>query len=522
MTFRPKNDASSKTAAVLVVLMMVVQLVVCVSFALAKQGIFQDEGYSLVLANGSFFGSAPESGVMYHDGEPLHGWASVDSFLGIDVGQIYQNQADDVHPPLYYLLLSLSYSLFPGSTSIVIACVLNAVALCAATPLLYLIARTVRAPRWMALLLCLMWVTSAGMVNCAMLVRMYALLTFFFVAAALAIARVLATDKTRLCHCAAVAAVSFLGFYTQYFFVIFAAGLYLAAAVVLLFRRRFICLAKCAAAAVAGFALAVAAFPACLDHIFFGYRGQGAIEQAVSGDTFLSYLVQDMQLLNTGMFGGALAFVAVAIAVLTVVALVVERGSSADVGEPLPRWTIVIVLAIAALFYVVVIARVAPFASIRYLLSVQPILLAAAFLALGLLLRRALCGRALPCAAILLALCVALTALGYGYGIKYLDQSTDSVVALASENDTMVVAYQNDQLLQALLPDVEAYDASVYFTSVDQLASFDVSQISDFTLYVQPGVDPQVWIDAFAEIIGAEAHYAGATIDGYAVYNMQV
>ena len=539
MTLLEGRDLSRKGAVTAMAAVVALQLAVCALFALAKQGMFQDEAFSLVLANGSFTGSVPEDGVLYHGGEPWAGWASVGSFLGVDPAQVFQNQSDDVHPPLYYLFLNLAYSLFPGSTSLVVGCALNAVFLCGSAPLLYLLGREAGAPRWACALLCLAWAVNAGMANCLLLVRMYALLTAVFLGAALVVARLLSAPRATLPQCAALLAVSFLGLFTQYFFAIFAAGLYGAAAVVLLKRRRLRCLAKCAACAVAGFALAVAAFPSCIDHVFFGYRGTEALEQAASNEGFLAALAQDVRLLDAGVLGGLLAPLLAAVAVLAVVCALRAREEGADRGRGSlaglgaeavrseaapapsgPRWAVMGVLAFSAAFYVLAVARVAPYASIRYLLAVQPVLLAAVMLPLMTLALQALRGRAAACACALLAVAVAVTALGYGYGVKYLDQQNDDVVAADRENGAMLVAYQGATLLQALLPDAQASGDSAYFSTLEAFRAFDFSQTPDFSLYVQPGMDPQPWLDAASKLPGATVRHVGSTIDGYEVYDV--
>lgn len=178
------------------------------------------------------------------------------------------------------------------------------------------------------------------------------------------------------------------------------------------------------------------------------------------------------------------------------------------------------VLAFSAAFYVLTVARVAPYASIRYLLAVQPVLLAAVMLPLMTLALQALRGRAAACACALLAVAVAVTALGYGYGVKYLDQQNDDVVAADRENGAMLVAYQGATLLQALLPDAQASGDSAYFSTLEAFRAFDFSQTPDFSLYVQPGMDPQPWLDAASELPGATVRHVGSTIDGYEVYDV--
>ena len=113
-------------AYVAIAIVMVAQLIASFCFSLDKTGLFQDESWTFVLANGTWLGVGPENGVLYHDGDPYRDYASVGSFLEIDIPQIFENQTNDNHPPLSYLLFTIAYYLFPGTVAQPIGGMLNA------------------------------------------------------------------------------------------------------------------------------------------------------------------------------------------------------------------------------------------------------------------------------------------------------------------------------------------------------------------------------------------------------------
>ena len=91
---------------------------------------------------------------------------------------VYANQASDVHPPLYYLLLNLICSFFPGTYSNWYPFAVNIVFLLLACVMLYRIARRFGGET-LALASVALYGLSCGFVSTAVLFRMYAVLTFF-------------------------------------------------------------------------------------------------------------------------------------------------------------------------------------------------------------------------------------------------------------------------------------------------------------------------------------------------------
>ncbi len=530
---KPPRGASrhcGRSAAVLVVILLV-QLAVCSWFAVNKAGLFQDESYTFFLANGWWHDSVPADGVVYQDGEPWRTWGSVDTFLGVNFDKLYQNQASDNHPPLYYFFFSLAYSLFPGSVNPIIGVALNIVFALITTVELYVLCRTLRAPRPLSLLLCAFWAINPAMVNCMLYLRMYQLLAVFFLGAAIVSLKCLAAGRIGFPRLLLLFAVTAGGFLTQYFFVFFAFVLYLCIGVTLLARRRIFSAAGFACAGIGGVLAGMALFPPSIDHLFSSFRGQEALEHAASGDTFGPYLVEDMRLLNAGVFGYLLPIILVVAFLLLIVSVV--RRRKAGMGrhmriepqspDPDIWWRGVGILAVSSLCYVVLVARVAPYASIRYLMAVNAVLMLWPYLLLTGAASRVRWSHTVWSLVPLLVCAVVATASGYAQGIKYFDQETDSVAALSEKNDAMVAIWQDYLFLQAVLPDAQSYDEAVYFSSPETFESFDFSRLpSEFTLYIQPGVDFGPYQEFLDEHACTSMTYVGETIDHYSVYDVQL
>lgn len=538
-----RSRTIARSALILVIL---VQAILCCWLAFNKAGLFQDESYTFLLANESWLDAVPEEGVVYQDGEPWQSWASVEQFLGINPDKLYENQATDNHPPLYYTLFSLAYSLFPGATTPVIGVMMNAIFALVGTALLYLLCRALRAPRSLSVALCAVWAVNAGMANSAVYLRMYCLLSVFFTAAALVSVRHLNASRSGIPLLVATLVITACGFLTQYFFVLFAFPLYLMTGIALLARRRIACAAKFAVATLGGIACGMLAFPPSVSHLFSSSRGQGALERAATGDSFWSFLVEDWRLLNDGIFGGLLPVLLVALCVLAAVALFMRttgrRQSVREIGGGAPGLSArghaslerperaqdgifvpaVVMLFVSSVVFVALVARVAPYASIRYLMAVDQILLISVLLLIVVAVRALFpSARAAHAVVLVIAVGIVLTLTGWAHGIKYLDQETDSVAALYDQNEAMVVVSEDVLLQQSVMPDALAYGTSVYFYHENAFDAFDFAQLGqDISLYVQPGLDAAPYLEELSGYSNASYEHVGRTIDNYDVYDV--
>ena len=216
---------------------------------------------------------------------------------------VYANQASDVHPPLYYLLLNLICSFFPGTYSNWYPFAVNIVFLLLACVMLYRIARRF-GEETLALVSVALYGLSCGFVSTAVLFRMYAVLTFFCCWALSCHLR-LQEEGWRASRGTAwqLVLVNVFGFYTQYYFIIYSAFLALVSLICMLARRRgkdalrylgLMLLAACASLVI---------WPFSVYHIFGGYRGAEAFANANFAQ-FAEHLEEYGAILSGALLGG--------------------------------------------------------------------------------------------------------------------------------------------------------------------------------------------------------------------------
>ncbi|MDO4952722.1 MAG: hypothetical protein Q4E34_02715 [Synergistaceae bacterium] len=185
---------------------------------------------------------------------------------------VWKNQADDTHPPLYYTLLHTVCSFFPGAFSMWFAGVIN---LLFALGILFVSRKLVRQltdSKFILSAVSLMLVFSSAMLNSFACLRMYVMATFFVTLQTYLFLKQTDQDITHK-FCVRIAVVTFLGALTHYYCVFYMVLLSIVFGIQRLCGRDRKGTAYFSAAQICGGLAACAVFPAIYTHIFHGARG---------------------------------------------------------------------------------------------------------------------------------------------------------------------------------------------------------------------------------------------------------
>lgn len=358
------------------------QIMTMVYFGGRKTGFHEDEYYS--------FYSTNRTGGLY---EPDREWVDRDTFRnefvvlqgeGFRYGLVAEVQSWDVHPPFFYFLLHTACSLFPGVFSKWLGIGVNLIAFCLNFGLL----------SWLGYMAAggnkrLAWVVTAVhgfnpvIISGVMFIRMYEWLTVFVLLCAclhvwaVKSGSLFPTPDWRSAEnpaggrrnsgCTgrnpafgrgnkrqagnsvskrfllALMAVNYLGFLTQYYYVIFL--IFMAAGFCLwnlslcverkacgrgwvlhreLLKGRVLACVKYGCVCGVSLLLAVASYPASLSHIFRGYRGTGAVSEFLDAGNTSERLGFFIGLMDEYLFDGYL-WIWLAVIVLMVCAVWIKK-----------------------------------------------------------------------------------------------------------------------------------------------------------------------------------------------------
>ena len=254
--------------------------------------------------------------------------------------QVVQNQAMDVHPPLYYLTLNIIMSIRAGSFSKWYGLLLNELfILVSLLGCFYFIYRLSNG-RWgeSAISTFLLGIAPFTISN-IMFIRMYAMTVMWNMLYAVIILEVMKCPlqaKKRFAILTVLGGIlCYLSFLTHYFCLLMPFCLTVGYVIYTLFQKRGILrMFLYGGTMIIMIGLAILSFPASLSHIFSGYRGKGALS-GLRHSSLKDMVKLFFPILSKNFYDGWL----IAVFVLTLVALVVFCLRSKD---SVSKWFLVI------------------------------------------------------------------------------------------------------------------------------------------------------------------------------------
>lgn len=281
-----------------------------------------------------------------------------------EYGIPYRNQAADVHPPLYYMMMHTLSSLRPGKISFMAGVALNIFFMLGCTVLIYLLTKEIFKNEWIGVMTAALFGITYGACNMVLFIRMYTVFAFLILAHVYVYVRFLEekvlTWKTWLL----LGVTLVLGVLTHYYFLLLAFFLAVWYFVKFWAQKRFkeecyfhVTIEVCAF-------ICLAVFPAMWDHIFKDYRGEEARKSLMAASGFGGRLKAMLNFFNEQLFGGCLLLF-LGLAVLLLVIYVVRYKSFPWKGleKLLP-------VLFATGGYFVLVSKIAPYIIDRYLMPI--------------------------------------------------------------------------------------------------------------------------------------------------------
>ncbi len=278
---------------------------------------------------------------------------------------VYYNQARDVHPPLFYMLVHLVSSICLNNFTKYIIFSINLIFYIASCFVLKKILKLFNKEElsWITVLL---YGLSMGMISIVMFQRMYMMLTFFAMVYLYLNINIFKNSfeidkKTKR----KLTITVILGFLTQYYFCIYAALVAIISAICMIKNKKWDSLKRYVWCHVKAAIIGLILFPASIYHIFFSYRG------AAGGVAEGSYLSRLQEYLKLIFYGFSIPEILGYITLGIIIAMFIRRIIIAK------RKDIATLICLPIFLFVLVIAKIAPFINIRYISIVFPIIIIA-------------------------------------------------------------------------------------------------------------------------------------------------
>lgn len=349
-------------------IVLILQTLIYVFVGMKKSYIHMDEAYSLGLAsfdkveiqdNEDFYNT-------WHNKEYYEDYLSVQEDEKGKFSQVYENQKNDVHPPLYYLFLRIAmgfsnngYSKWPGI-------VVNIIIFLFITILTYLIMQKIlsneeKSKEKSIFLTFATAITMASLTN-VIYIRMYALSTLNIMLTTYLHMKLLDSEKINPKLLAFIGISATIGSLTHYYYLFYLAMIYIVFAIKYLRKKQwkefgFYTLTMAIAAIVS-----LLIFPYSIVHMFFGYRGQGVIDKFKDISMFIQNIVLYLVKVNNFCFNG----IGVVILILEICAYIYLKIRKSKIEHN--KYIQLIIP--PTIFYFLLVAVASPWIELRYIMPI--------------------------------------------------------------------------------------------------------------------------------------------------------
>lgn len=358
-----------------------------------KKSYHVDEMYSYGLANHqNGINIQLEDGKKYIPStEPYLEYLTVSRENRFDYENVWINQINDVHPPLYYLLLHTICSVFSGTFSNWYAGIINIIF---ALFTLYVFRKLIRIltanNEKICSILSAAFILSPGILSAVSFFRMYILAMFLMTL--LTFLLVKETDKLQpdQSFFQNLFWVSLAGALTHYYCIIYTVAACAIFCIILLIRKNWKSIGSFIAAGALSGSTAYMIFPAMITHMFSGYRGTEALDNLKqSPSEFIERSLRFFEIINKDLFGNLIGIFFFVIAAVFIIYLLKKYQSKNLLFKILPSQTKAqtavfekpmilsyVIALLPAFLYFLFVSKAAAYITDRYMFPIYAILFA--------------------------------------------------------------------------------------------------------------------------------------------------
>ena len=337
-------SAKNKLYIAICIAMLFVSILVMVIYC-SGDDIYGDEVFSIGFANNTELLFLTPGGMERH---AVNGWVSGDyikSYYAVDEGEFFnligcvRQARDDVHPPLYFMLLNAVSSFAPGKATAFPGHLINISACAVMLFIIYLISYRILNDRIKAFIPVIIMLGTSALETEVTYIRMYApLCTLLLIYIYLCM--LLADEKyDRRSLYITLGLTTTIGTLTHYYYYIMCFYIALTVTIILFRQQRLKTFVKYFISQIIGAVISFACYPYVFKHMLYSERGEQAMENLGSTDKafYLEHLKGFAKTYNTELFNGHFTVYAVIIILLSVTVLVSLIKSGKDKAEVIKK-----------------------------------------------------------------------------------------------------------------------------------------------------------------------------------------
>lgn len=357
----------------IIVIILIIQTIIFVIAGINKSYIHMDEAYSLGLTNYNKVEIQQNEDFYntWHNKEYYEDYLSVNDNEKNNFLPVYENQKNDVHPPLYYLFLRIAMQFNIGSFSKWPGIILNIIIYLFITIFMYLILRKLFAKsensQIKSAFLALISSLTLASINNAIYIRMYALSSLNILITTYLHLKLAEKKGNNYKLLVAIGISALVGSLTHYYYLFYLAMLFIMFVIKYLKEKEYKELAKYIITMIIAGILSLIIFPYSIKHMFLGYRGKGAINSLLNISEFFIKICQYILIINVYAFNNIL-FILVVFILGIIIYKKIKKIKLIEKNKYIKY------ILYPTIFYFLLVAMSAPWIELRYMMPICSII----------------------------------------------------------------------------------------------------------------------------------------------------
>ena len=364
----------NKRIEILVItILIIIQSILYVIVGRHKEYLHIDEAYSFglthynkieILDNEDFFNT-------WHNNKYYENYLAVQKEEIGNYKPVYENQKNDVHPPLYYLLLRIVMEFTPEHFSKWTGIILNIVIYAFITIFMYLILKELfKDEKYLkeksAILAFMSSIILASLSN-AIYIRMYALATLNILITVFLHIKLLKSEQINIKLLVSIGILVLAGVLTHYYYLFYLFILYFIFAKKYIKENKIKILIYYTLTMIISGILSLIIFPYSIQHMFFGYRGQGVISNLKNISEILPSIFSQIYIINYYVFNNLLIIVVAGIVGILIYNRIRKKENFKNSKE---KREILKIIYLPTIFFLIITAIASPWKVLRYVVPV--------------------------------------------------------------------------------------------------------------------------------------------------------
>ncbi|MCI8352672.1 MAG: glycosyltransferase family 39 protein [Clostridia bacterium] len=355
----------------LLIITIILQVALRIQYGKEKPYLHIDEGYSYglmnydkvdIMNNDDFYNN-------WHQNKYYEDYLTISKEEANDFTPVYENQKNDVHPPLFYLLLRGAASFTIDNFSKWTGIGLNLIIFIITSIMIYLVANKIFKNKLYAILVVLINGFTLASIDTTIFIRMYALNALNLLIISYLHIINLNKQELKIKDLLIMSVFIILGSLTHYHYLVFLFILYVIYMIKFIKSRNVKNAVKYTGLMIVSAIISLCIFPYSFVHIFMGYRGQEAISSIEKIPQMWNSLGQYLVILNNHVFNGILILILTIIAIIVI--MKIAKNKKITIAFTNKEFLLIL---IPTLMYFTIIALISPYQETRYIMPICPLL----------------------------------------------------------------------------------------------------------------------------------------------------